>query len=160
VIFVTVGGSGEPFPRLTRALEQLPLGEVVLQRGPNPAPAGIRHCEQYMDFAAILDHMERADVVVSHAGAGSVVCARRAGHVPIVIPRLARFGETVDDHQAEFAAALGRAGQAIVVWNTERLSEAVEGARPRRAWADAEAHLRPLREAVREAIYGRGAITA
>jgi exopolysaccharide biosynthesis glucuronosyltransferase PssE len=154
MIFVTVGGSTEPFPRLTRALSGLPLHELVVQRGPNPVPGGIAHSVAFMDFAAVFDHMRRADIVISHAGAGSVICARRTGHTPIVVPRLARHGETVDDHQAEFAAALEEAGEAIVVWDAGRLPDAVKAARPQQ-WPGVDGpHVLSLHDAVRDAIYG------
>jgi colanic acid/amylovoran biosynthesis glycosyltransferase len=152
VIFVTVGASSEPFPRLTSALSRLPLDELVVQHGPNPIPDGVGQSYPFMDFAAVLDHMRRAEVVVSHVGAGSIICARRAGHTPIVVPRLARHGETVDDHQAELAAALEEAGQAIVVWDLELLPRAIAAARRRRAAGNGAAHLGSLNKAVRDAI--------
>jgi UDP-N-acetylglucosamine transferase subunit ALG13 len=153
VIFVTVGGSRKPFPRLTRALASLPLAEVVVQSGPNPVPPGVGHSDEWMEPATMREYMERADVVVSHSGSGSVISARRAGHTPVVVPRLARFGETVDDHQAEFAAALEEAGQAVVVWDIDELADAVARVAPRRAPGDGEAG-RALCDAVRLAISG------
>jgi glycosyltransferase involved in cell wall biosynthesis/UDP-N-acetylglucosamine transferase subunit ALG13 len=155
VIFVTVGGSSEPFPRLTSALSRLPLNELVVQHGPNPIPDGVGQSFPFMDFAAVLDHMRRAEVVVSHAGAGSIICARRTGHTPIVVPRLARHGETVDDHQAELAAALEETGQAIVVWDLELLPEAIAAARPRQSAGNRTARVGPLQKAVRGAIHAR-----
>jgi UDP-N-acetylglucosamine transferase subunit ALG13 len=53
--------------------------------------------------------------VVCHAGDGSILAAVRAGHVPVVLPRLARYGEAVDDHQLELAAHLSLARHVIAV---------------------------------------------
>lgn len=54
-----------------------------------------------------------ADVVVAHAGTGAALTAIEAGKVPVLVPRLARFGEHVDDHQIQIAAELSRRGLAI-----------------------------------------------
>ncbi|HKP17783.1 MAG TPA: glycosyltransferase [Gaiellaceae bacterium] len=159
MIFVTVGGSTRPFPRLTQALSALPLDELVVQHGPSAVPDGVAHAVPFMDFAEVLDHLQRADVVVSHAGSGSVICARRNGHTPVLVPRLARYDETVDDHQAEFAAALEEAGEAIVVWDVERLAEAVSAV-PRRVTPRETTEWRSgtLHEAVRRAIHGQAPV--
>ena len=59
-----------------------------------------------MGFAEMLQHFRAADAVMTHAGVGSILCARRAGHVPVVVPRQRRDGEHVDDHQVELTRAL------------------------------------------------------
>ena len=56
--------------------------------------------------------MRSADLVIAHAGAGSAISAMRAGHRPVLVPRQARHGEHVDDHQVQIAAELGRLGLA------------------------------------------------
>ena len=66
-----------------------------------------------MPFDVLNAQMRDADVVVTHAGVGSVLCARQAGHVPVVVPRLHRLDEHVDDHQVELVAALGADGHVI-----------------------------------------------
>jgi UDP-N-acetylglucosamine--N-acetylmuramyl-(pentapeptide) pyrophosphoryl-undecaprenol N-acetylglucosamine transferase len=48
------------------------------------------------------------DVVITHAGIGSIISALQAGKRPLVIPRRARFKEHVDDHQALIAGELAR----------------------------------------------------
>ena len=54
-----------------------------------------------------------ADVVVSHAGTGGALTALEAGRCPVLVPRLARHGEHVDDHQVQVATDLHRRGLAI-----------------------------------------------
>lgn len=54
--------------------------------------------------------MAQADVVVAHAGIGSALGALNAGRCPVLVPRRARRGEHVDDHQVQIARELdGRA---------------------------------------------------
>lgn len=59
--------------------------------------------------AAIRD----ADLVVCHAGTGSALSAFDAGKRPLLLPREARFGEHVDDHQLLTARTLTQLGLAV-----------------------------------------------
>jgi UDP-N-acetylglucosamine transferase subunit ALG13 len=87
---------------------------------------------------------------VTHAGVGTILCARRAGHTPVVVPRLRRYGEHVDDHQAELTRALESQGAVIAVWEMENLAAAVRSVPPRRPAE--EARTGPVHSAVRRAL--------
>jgi UDP-N-acetylglucosamine transferase subunit ALG13 len=96
--------------------------------------------------------MGEADTVIAHAGAGTILVARNMGHVPVVMPRLKRFGETVDDHQVELAIALEQAGQVTAVWDAASLPACVAQSPKRRT--PTEAGGRTLQDAVRSALQG------
>jgi UDP-N-acetylglucosamine transferase subunit ALG13 len=132
VIFATVGTTAFPFARLVDAVAALP-GEVVVQHGPVPAPATVARAHAFLNLPEFLRYVEEADKVVCHAGDGSILAAVRAGHVPVVLPRLARYGEAVDDHQLELAAHLSLARHVIAVADPADLPEAVAGAPSRAA---------------------------
>ena len=59
--------------------------------------------------------LERADVIVSHAGTGSALAALAAGHQPILVSREQHFGEAGDDHQRQLALELSGRGLAADV---------------------------------------------
>jgi len=150
VICVTVGTHQQPFQRLLDALTDLPPDELVVQFGYGSPPPGVARASAFMSFSETLDHISKADVVVTHAGVGSILCARRVGHVPIVVPRLRRYGEHVDDHQAELTRALAEEGLVVPVWDTDRLTEALE---PMPRWsAPSPTPNGRLQRAVREAL--------
>ena len=54
--------------------------------------------------------VHEARVVVSHGGVGSILIALTHGKQPLVVPRLKRFGEVVDDHQLLLARRLAHEG--------------------------------------------------
>jgi len=58
---------------------------------------------EFMAFDEVVASMTRADSVVCHAGVGTIMTALKTGHTPVVIPREARYGEHVDDHQLDIA---------------------------------------------------------
>jgi UDP-N-acetylglucosamine transferase subunit ALG13 len=130
MVFVTVGSHPTfRFDRLLRALSPLSSNEeLMVQHGPAPAPPGVAQAWPWLTFEEILENMQKARVVVSHAGAGTLLCAHQLGHTPVVAPRLQRYDETVDDHQVELARAFERTGQVLVAWEMGQLSRLVEEA--------------------------------
>ncbi len=150
MIFVTVGTHHQPFDRLLNALGAIDDDELVVQYGPAAAPTGVARAEAYMPFDAVLECLRKADTVVTHAGVGSILCARREGHTPLVVPRQHDLGEHVDEHQAELTRALEARGSVVAVWEIGDLAELVATAPPRRA-RDAEGEA-PLCASVRAAL--------
>ncbi|KQS69019.1 hypothetical protein ASG41_07895 [Modestobacter sp. Leaf380] len=67
-----------------------------------------------LDPAELEDCVRAADVVVTHAGVGSVLGVLEQGVVPVVVPRRAARDEHVDDHQREIAALVADLGVAVV----------------------------------------------
>lgn len=151
MIFATVGSSPIGFARMMHALEAVSPGELTVQHGPAPVPPGAVGYD-FLPFGRIVELMRAADVVVSHAGVGSIMCALQAGHMPIVFPRYERFGETVDDHQAELAAALAERGTVIVASDGQELVQAIASVPPR--GHQRVLHGQDLNAAVRAAIHG------
>jgi UDP-N-acetylglucosamine transferase subunit ALG13 len=152
VILATVGTHNQPFPRFIELLRELD-DDVILQYGHNPHPEGFTRAEAFIPFEEMLQHMHDATAVVTHAGVGSILCARDGGHVPIVVPRRSDLGEHVDDHQAELARTLDSMGHVIAIWDDAGLSEAVIAARGRRNGGYRLSE-RPLHAAVRAALHG------
>lgn len=68
--------------------------------------------------------MGEADVVIAHAGTGTALTAFELGRCPVLVPRRARFGEHIDDHQFGTAAALAARGLAVHA-EAEELTEQV-----------------------------------
>ena len=133
MIFVTVGTHQQPFDRLLDGLAGLPAGELVVQHGYGAAPGGVARAAPFMSYLEMVRCFEEAERVVTHAGVGSILSARRAGHVPVVVPRLRRHGEHVDDHQLELVRGLAATGHVIAVLDTAALAGAVAAAPPRGA---------------------------
>lgn len=152
MIFVTVGTHHQPFPRLIAAISSLPASDLVVQHGHADPPAGVSDAVAFLPLPEFLEHIDAADVVVTHAGVGSILLARRAGHTPVVFPRRHAHGEHVDDHQVHLASALGDQGKVIPVWDDEGMAEAVARARPRCAQRPDSTTGGPLRRAVHEAL--------
>ncbi|MGH3103673.1 MAG: glycosyltransferase [Gaiellaceae bacterium] len=126
MILVTVGTNETSFDRLLRALEALPeTEELVVQHGPSGVRPPRATCFDYLPFDELTAYMRRARVVVTHAGVGSIIAALSNGKRAIVVPRLARHGEAVDDHQLHFGRRAEQAGLVELVEDPATLAEAV-----------------------------------
>jgi UDP-N-acetylglucosamine transferase subunit ALG13 len=109
VILVTVGSSGAAFDRLLGELDGIGHDEeLVVQHGPSLLRPKDATCVPFMHFTELERAVASARIVITHAGVGSVLLALMNNKRPLVVPRDARYGEVVDDHQVEFAARLAR----------------------------------------------------
>lgn len=153
MIFATVGTHHDGFPRMLRALELLPSDvELVVQHGHGDAPANATVAAPFLPFSEMSANFAAADVVLTHAGVGSILLAIQHGHAPIIFPRLKRHGEHVDDHQLELAEQMSARRLVRVVREAHELPDAVRDA-PRRG-ANVRLPQTGLHAAVRAALRG------
>ncbi len=106
MIFVTLGSQKFQFNRMLIEIDKLIeegkiTDEVFAQIG---ASDYIPKNFNYKDFLTqdeFKDYMKKADLVITHAGTGAIVTALKNNKLVIAIPRLAKYGEHVDDHQIQ-----------------------------------------------------------
>jgi UDP-N-acetylglucosamine transferase subunit ALG13 len=131
MIFVTVGTNEAPFDRLVQAIDRLPADEeVVVQCGASSHQPAHAVRVDYLPFEELVDLVRRARVVITHAGAGSTMVVLANGKQPVVVPRLRRYGEAVDDHQLTFARRLAERGLVTLLEEPADLAETVAVAQP------------------------------
>jgi UDP-N-acetylglucosamine transferase subunit ALG13 len=110
LIFVTVG-TEFPFDRLVRAMDDWavahPQETLLAQIGTGSYEPRHMTWHRRMGRAAYAEAVTAAEIVVAHAGIGSVVTAGEHGKPVVLLPRLARFGEQRNDHQIDTADKLG-----------------------------------------------------
>jgi len=152
VIFVTLGTQAYPFDRLLGGLDGLDE-ELVVQGGVSShRPAGAGWFD-YLEYPQLVEYVRRARAVVSHAGVGSVMTAVAEGKRPLVVPRLHRFGEAVDDHQVPFARRLAEAGLVTLVEDPAGLPAALADPPPLAERAASESSLAADLRAYLERLY-------
>lgn len=110
LVFVTVGSDHHRFDRIVEWLDDCldrtdePV-ECLVQYGTAAIPRNA-HAIDYLDHDLLQRCLTVADIVVVQGGPMSIIEARRCGHRPIVVPRVARLDEVVDDHQVTFCRKL------------------------------------------------------
>ncbi len=116
MIFVTVGHQ-TPFDRLVRAMDAWAAaggGECFAQIGEGVYEPRHMRWQRFLSPAEFADAMERATLLVGHAGTGTILSALQLGKPVLVLPRRAAFGETRNDHQVATARRFREAGYVLV----------------------------------------------
>ena len=118
MIFVTVG-TVVPFDRLVRAVDEAAgAGIIDEEMFAQVGRGGYR--PKHMPWSEALErdvfgeYMARADRLIAHAGTGTIFEALEAGKPLLVMPRLRRYGEIVNDHQVGTARRFGELGHVLV----------------------------------------------
>ena len=129
MIFVTVG-SDIPFDRLIRTVDQW-----ARKRGRTDVFAQIGRGgwePEYISSAPLLEPAEfkerllASNVVVGHAGMGTILTALQQSKPVLVMPRRGKLGETRNDHQMATARHLSKLGKINVALDEEELSLALD----------------------------------
>lgn len=104
MIYVTVGNHDQPFDRLITAMDNLVLKlelETVIQTGVSGYVPGHAKSQGFFSYDEAEEFIEKADIVVAHAGIGTMISARRWGTPLIIFPRRKMHSEHLNDHQME-----------------------------------------------------------
>jgi len=124
VIFVTVG-TQLAFDRLIVAVDQWaarnPGTGVFAQVGPGDYRPAHIHSTPFISPVECRERMRSADVIVAHAGMGTILSALELGKPLLVMPRRAALGEHRNDHQLATAARFAAAGRIAVATDTDEL---------------------------------------
>jgi UDP-N-acetylglucosamine transferase subunit ALG13 len=154
LLLVTVGTDHHPFDRLVRWVDawlmSRPAGvRCLMQTGTSAPPTGPAAWHPYFEVEALQAALREAAVVVCHGGPGTILGARHAGAIPVVVPRQSRLGEHVDDHQVIFTRRLAAAGGVLLAESEADLHGLLDRAVTEPAAFRAPFHNRGMERAVR-----------
>ena len=130
MIFVTVGNDFRGFDRLLRKMDEIaPLisGEILIQTGYSQYhPKNTKHFD-FISMDKAVECIRNSELVVSHAGIGTIILCKKYGTPILILPRSKARGEHMNDHQAEIAKALEKkeAEHIYVASGEDRLEERI-----------------------------------
>ncbi len=106
MIFITLGSQKFQFNRLLKAIdEQIAEGritdEVFAQVGASDYKPENYKFKDFLNRDEFAEWTDKADVVITHGGTGAIIGAVKKGKKVIAVPRLAKYGEHVDNHQLQ-----------------------------------------------------------
>lgn len=130
MIFLTVGTLFE-FDRLVQAVDELVgLGQieedVFAQIGSGQYKP---HSMKYVDILEKTKYEEivkQSNALISHAGMGSISMAIKNGKSMLVMPRLYKYHEHVNDHQLHTARKFEQLGHVLAAYDTNELIEKIK----------------------------------
>lgn len=106
MIFVTVGSRNYPFDRLFKKLDQLCQqglikDEIFAQIGVSKYKPQNYKFTEFVSPDEFDQWINKADLVVTHGASGSIMKALNAGKKVVVVTRLEKYGEHINDHQIQ-----------------------------------------------------------
>ena len=107
MIFITLGSQKFQFNRLLKAVDELcergtvEAEDVFAQIGYSDYLPKNFNYKKFLDRDEFSKEMGKADIVITHGGTGAIIGAEKKGKKVIAVPRLAKYGEHVDDHQLQ-----------------------------------------------------------
>jgi UDP-N-acetylglucosamine transferase subunit ALG13 len=118
MIFITLGMQFFPFNRVTVWLDQMLdqglISETVLFQHGATSVQSLNHPFLTKVPSLSRDQMilniRNSSLVLSHAGQGSTRNLAELGSCFVLLPRLQKYGEHIDDHQLGFARAVAKLG--------------------------------------------------
>jgi UDP-N-acetylglucosamine transferase subunit ALG13 len=124
VILVTVG-TELPFDRLVKAVDRWAAMrgrlDVFAQIGEGAwEPAHIPF-KPFMEPGEFSERFQAADLIVAHAGMGTIISALHYGKPLLIMPRRASLGEQRNDHQLATAERLLELGKINVAFDEQDL---------------------------------------
>lgn len=131
MIFVILGSQKFQFNRLLKKVDELVeqgviTEEVFAQTGYSDYIPQHYSFKQFLNREEFAEMEAKADIVITHGGTGAIMGAIKKGKKVIAVPRLAKYGEHVDDHQVQLLKQFGDIGLIEVSYDTEMLAGAYE----------------------------------
>ncbi len=126
--FVTIGNAHQSFRRLLGGVldcfDFLPQ-PVVVQHGHTPFDEPAIITGSFFDPDQYRHYMKTSELLIMHAGAGSIIHALKAGKRPVVMPRRKYYREHINDHQLELALTLSKMNRIEMAMETLDLPNAI-----------------------------------
>ncbi len=123
MIFLTVG-TQFPFDRLVKAVDKAAGTNgfdehIVAQIGESSYCPENFEAAPALEKAVFDEHLSKADSIISHAGMGTIAMALDHRKPLLVMPRLKKYGEVVNDHQLAIAKKFEQLGYLLVAYSVE-----------------------------------------
>jgi len=130
MIFVITGTHSQQFNRLLKEVDNLVESKaikekVIMQIGYSDYLPKNAEWFKFVDYKKMLNLMEKASLIITHGGIGSVMVSLKLNKKTIVVPRLKKFLEHTNNHQLEIVKELSRQRKIVAVYNINELRSAL-----------------------------------
>ncbi len=131
MILVLLGTQNNSFFRLLEEIEKLLQNkkiseEVTVQAGYTKFQSNNMKILDFISKEELENLLEKADIVITHGGVGSILQAITKNKKVIAIPRHHKYEEHVNDHQKEIVELFHKKGYIIGLQEVEELEQAIK----------------------------------
>lgn len=128
MIFVILGTQDKQFPRLLDAIQkQINLGniskdeKIIVQAGSTKYKSKDMEIRGYIGVKKFEELMDEAELIICHAGVGTILTALKKNKKIIAAARLKKYGEHVNDHQLQILNNFNEEGYVLALDDFDRL---------------------------------------
>lgn len=128
MIFVALGTQKFQFNRLLQIIDKLidekKIDEpVYAQIGNSDYRPRNFECSLFLDKSEFENRIKNCDVLITHSGVATIIKGLKNEKKVIVVPRLAKYGEHVDNHQVQIAESFADQNYVIMCTEEDSLEE-------------------------------------
>lgn len=133
MIFVILGTQDKKFPRLLDAVQKqindgnISKGEnIIVQAGCTKYLSNDMEIRDYISIREFEQLIDEADLIICHAGVGTILTALKKNKKIIAAARLKKYGEHVNDHQLQILENFNKEGYILALDDFEKLNLLIE----------------------------------
>ncbi len=135
MIFVTIGTQKQQFVRLFDMLEnskELKDDEILVQAGHTNYESKRLKIFDFISFEEMEKYIDDAEFVICHGGVGSIFTALKKNKKVLVVPRLSKYKEHINDHQLEICEQLEKDGYILYLKDDKDFDKMIKIIRKRK----------------------------
>lgn len=131
MIFVALGTQKFQMNRLIMAIDKqiqdgLIKNEVFAQIGNSDyTPQNFKY-KEFLSSAEFIENIEQSEIIITHSGVSTIIKSLLLNKNVIVVPRMAKFNEHVDDHQIEIAENFSKLNYVYMVSDVEKIFKYID----------------------------------
>lgn len=127
MIFVTIGTQQQNFDRLFDYINKIDSDEdIIVQKGKSNYRFNVNiKSYNFLSYEEMDKYLNEARVVITHGGGGTIFKALKLNKKIIVVPRLSKYKEHINDHQLEFSLYLKKMNYCFVVQDENEFFDAL-----------------------------------
>lgn len=131
MILVLLGTQNNSFHRLLEEIDRLlRIGiikeEVMVQAGYTKYTSDAMKIIDFMAKEELEELQEKADIIITHGGVGSILLSITKQKKVIAVPRLHQYDEHVNDHQKDIIQLFHKKGYIMGIQGVEELEQAMQ----------------------------------
>lgn len=130
MIFIALGTQKFQFNRLLQNVDKLiderKIDEPVYAQIGNSdyRPKNFEY-SPFFDKGEFENRIKNCDVLITHSGVATIIAGLKYEKKVIVVPRLAKYGEHVDNHQVQIAESFSKQNYVIMCTEGDSLEELI-----------------------------------
>lgn len=133
MIFITLGSQKFQFDRLLKEIDTLVANDMLrdklfAQTGYSEYKPQHYPWKSFLNRDEFISMVEQADLVITHGGTGAIINAIKKGKKVVAVPRLAKYGEHIDDHQLQIVTQFSQMNLINSCVHLDRLLDAINTA--------------------------------